>query len=238
MSHESDARTKLILVEAEKTKQLGTHGHPALGQLRQELFGGQAVPSCVLRWELIAFSLYLSNEPTHWGTRFGPGMSGTHEDGSRWDSPPIETITAECLDYWQSRMVEAGHPLLRAHYADLVWDLSNKAANRRPPIVAPQTAIDSYLDAVVNDRIDPPGPHYGIINRMLAICADIRDDARLETVCEGLVSYAESGDDEAMIEWRERDLFPLLIGLQRRNGHLPPSIHLLRGSELDLRQFR
>ena len=95
-----------------------------------------------LRFEFIAAYLALYDKPYVWGTYYGPEMSTVAEDGQRFDAPPLESITAECIDYWADRMTAAHHPALRARYADLVWDLSQKATGNNPPIEAARVAID------------------------------------------------------------------------------------------------
>ena len=74
---------------------------------------------------------------------------GAHITGRRWsDTPPLESITPECIAYWTARMNAARHPALRARYADMVWDLSQKATGTKPPIDAARIAIDGYSEAL------------------------------------------------------------------------------------------
>jgi hypothetical protein len=45
------------------------------------------------------------------------------------------------------RANEVKHPVMKARYADLVWDFSRPAAQKKPAIMFARTAIDSYLQA-------------------------------------------------------------------------------------------
>jgi hypothetical protein len=81
--------------------------------------------------ECWAFGFYPqdSGEPSCWKTHFGPSMV--------WGDarvPDIAWLDVECFAYWTGRMSKARHPLLRARYADLVWDLSKVACGLKPPI--------------------------------------------------------------------------------------------------------
>jgi hypothetical protein len=42
--------------------------------------------------------------------------------------PNISNVDPAVLAYWQVRMGQAGHPMLKARYADLLWDLSRRPA--------------------------------------------------------------------------------------------------------------
>jgi hypothetical protein len=58
---------------------------------------GQTVDE--LKYEFIAVYLALYDEPNVWGTYYGPEMSTIDKDGNRHDTPPLESITPECLAY-------------------------------------------------------------------------------------------------------------------------------------------
>lgn len=217
VGHTSDQCVADRLREIEASHRLSFCGVPhQLGVLRTELFAESEVPDCALRWELIALGLYLSDEPTHWGTQHGPSMSGQNDDGERVDSPPLVTFTTECLEYCRRRMDETDHPVLKARYADVVWDLTKTALGDRPPIASARIAIDGYLEAVLDDRIDPPGWHGEQIDRMISLAVSIGDDDRLAAICESLNKFAASGRNGKEIEWRQRDLFPHLLRIPKK----------------------
>jgi hypothetical protein len=46
------------------------------------------------------------------------------------------------------RADEARHPVLRARYSDLVWDLKRVATGKHPDFRLAHPAIDSYLEAL------------------------------------------------------------------------------------------
>lgn len=217
VGHTSDQFVKERLREIEAIHRLSFRGVPNLLRvLANELFAESEVPDCKLKWEFVALGLYLSDEPTHWGTQHGPSTSWQGDDGEKVDLPPLAAFTAECLEYCRHRMADAEHPVLKARYADVVWDLTKAAQGNRPPIASARIAIDAYLEAVLDDRIDPPGWHGEQIDRMMSIAVSIGDDDRLAAICESLNQYAASGRDGKEIEWRQRDLFPHLLRIPKK----------------------
>jgi hypothetical protein len=139
-----------------------------------------------LRFEFIAVYLALYDQPNVWGTYYGPEMS----------TPPLESITPECIAYWTARMNVARHPLLRARYADMVWDLSEKAIGTKPPIDAARIAIDGYSEALTKY---PEMPLYGwgdIRKRIIYLALSTNDQELLRTAVKANVAYANAGVTE------------------------------------------
>src|ERR1700724_211328 len=58
-----------------------------------------------------------------WGTHFSPMMSAKKSDGSDFHSPDIKNLDAETVAHWEARAKSCRNPMMRARYADLVWDL-------------------------------------------------------------------------------------------------------------------
>jgi hypothetical protein len=102
------------------------------------------------RAEVWAFELPASEpgETSAWGTHFGPRRAEGAQNASNGLFADIKHRGAELVEYWKSRADETRHPVLRARYADLVWDLARVAASAQPDIRFARLAIDSYLEAV------------------------------------------------------------------------------------------
>lgn len=75
---------------------------------------------------------------------FRPMVSGTTEDGKVFYFPDIAEIDAQTIDHWIARAKNVSHPVLKARYSDLVWELSPVIIKkkRRDPDMA-RLAIDS-----------------------------------------------------------------------------------------------
>lgn len=172
-----------------------------------------------LRFELFAAEVTLNDAPAEWGTLFGPTMTMLRADQTRLDVPPLLGIDAAAVDYWTRRMEEATHPLMRARYADLVWDLSQTVANRRPPIRAAHLAIDSYVEAVATNRCEMHDGYGDYMRRPVALAASVNDQVRLAAAIARLDAYAAGAPDDDEREFRQRELLDLLTDLlpvQRR----------------------
>ncbi len=59
---------------------------------------------------------------------------------------PWDTIDGDVIAYWKRRAKESSHPILRARYADVVWDLERAATGGKPSIQMAWMAVDSYVE--------------------------------------------------------------------------------------------
>lgn len=179
-----------------------------------------------LRFELFAAEVTLNDAPAEWGTLFGPTMTMLRADQTRLDVPPLLGIDAAAVDYWTRRMEEATHPLMRARYADLVWDLSQTVANRRPPVRAAQLAIDSYVDTVADERCEMHDGYGDYMRRPIALAALTNDQARLAAAVVRFEGYAAVAEDEERA-FRQLKLLNILTDLLRPARRPPEAMQRL-----------
>ena len=74
---------------------------------------------------------------------------------SPWDSRyeprhvlmELSAIDADILDYWAMRADQVKHPILKARYADLLWDLTHAATGGKRPANFGRLAVDGYVEA-------------------------------------------------------------------------------------------
>lgn len=163
-----------------------------------------------LQYEFIAVYLNLYDERREWGTFYAPIMSIVDDDGTRHDSPPLTSITPECIAYWIVRMRSAKHPTLRARYADLVWDLSRKATGNRPIIEAARIAVEGYAETLITLPKTSTHSWGHIGKRSVDIALSINDKERLRTAVAANVAYANAEVDEDERDFRQRSLFTIL----------------------------
>jgi len=133
------------------------------------------------RW---AFSFHPQDagETSEWKTHFGPEfVSGDFRN------PDIAWIDKPLLKYWEKRMAVVTHPLLRARYADLVWDLSKKSCDAKPPIEAARIAIDGYVAAsrLADKKTDMQASDR--LQRGMKLAVSIGDTVRSEQARDALV---------------------------------------------------
>jgi hypothetical protein len=99
--------------------------------------------------EILAFTLQTDQEPNPWSSYFGPMGSMTTSDGRIEYLPDIAHADARVPIHWAERARTLHHPLLKARYADLVWDLgpSISSSSKRDHKMA-RIAIDAYLQSI------------------------------------------------------------------------------------------
>lgn len=137
---------------------------------------------CALRAEYFAYFLIPPGaRGSDWGTYFGPILGPFN----------IKNIPAEVVSYWIARMDEVTHPVLKAHYADLVWDLSRPLASTKPPIRAAQEAIDAYLAATNRWKGDPIIHAVHWAERALQLALSINDSERTEAAKRAMFDLSD-----------------------------------------------
>jgi lysyl-tRNA synthetase class 1 len=85
-----------------------------------------------------------------WDMYWQPLSSATDTSGKDHFFPDVSIVDADTMDQWCFRGRTTRHPLLRARYADLAWEVTRyrKDLARRPDVAIARSAIDGYLDAV------------------------------------------------------------------------------------------
>jgi hypothetical protein len=98
--------------------------------------------------EIAALQMQLadSHQKSRWGTRFGPAVEGIRQDGSPYFFPDIANIDAGVVQYWGNRCGEVHHPVLKARYADVIWDMTKAVTGDKPSIDFARQAIDAYIE--------------------------------------------------------------------------------------------
>lgn len=101
--------------------------------------------------DLAAFAFQADQEDREpWGTYFGPMGTWNMNDGSFRYSPDPRDVTPEIVTHWVERAEALSHPVMKARYADLVWDYAHRVTNKKSDVRFARTAIDSYMAAVTN----------------------------------------------------------------------------------------
>src|ERR1700731_1069110 len=81
-----------------------------------------------------------------WGIYFGPMMTRKRSDSVVFYSPDVKDLDAESFAHLEERATSCINPVMRARYADLAWDMKNKAIAQKPNVEFARIAIDSYLE--------------------------------------------------------------------------------------------
>jgi Domain of unknown function (DUF4209) len=144
-----------------------------------------------------------------WGTYFGPAAVYRNNDGTTTVVPNINQVTPAIIHYWSQRAEEAKNPILKARYADLVWDFSEKITKIRPKVEIAQIVIDSIIEICKNDQ------HMHEINiivklkRALTLAAQINSPQRITELKDIIISYEDkvAEDDKPGLWGFSYDLF-------------------------------
>ena len=136
-------------------------------------------------WAEWAASLFREVEDGEsvWGTAFGPMSVLQSEAGETMYAPDIKDADVSTIDHWAQRAAESKHPILKARYADLVWEFAAIAANRKPDVNHARAAIDAYIDA---SRLECRSAIQPIqyVTRALNLALATSDKARIAAVVE------------------------------------------------------
>jgi hypothetical protein len=99
------------------------------------------------------------SEDSPWGTYYAPIAVLSKPDGTPSYVPDIAEVDHEIFAHWETRAETAQNPVLRARYADAVWDLKKKTISTSPAIAFAHRAIDAYLDGIAAGSYKEPLAH-------------------------------------------------------------------------------
>ncbi len=119
-----------------------------------------------------------------WGIYFGPMMTRKRSDGVVFYSPDVKDLDAESFAHLEERATNCINPVMRARYADLAWDMKNKAIAQRPNVEFARIAIDSYLEAIEKGRYEMEMFGVEWLARALQLARSIKDEERTKRVVD------------------------------------------------------
>lgn len=163
--------------------------HSALASARKALINPGEKENLGAWSEVLAFALMGDQQRSGpWGTYFGPIGSGTKADGSTWYSPDINDAVPEVIDHWTARAKAVVHPVLKARYADLVWDLSRNISKTNPDANMAKITIDAYLASIRNNLRTSTHGKFDTAVRALNLAIIIGDTARIDAARSTLLA--------------------------------------------------
>lgn len=163
--------------------------HQALGIVRKALSNLNEEDQLGAWSEVLAFALQANpRQSSPWGTYFGPIGSGTREDGSVCYFPDINEAVPEVIEHWTTRARTLTHPVLKARYADLIWDLSRVIAKTSPSPDMAMAAIDAYLTSVRDNLRTNLHGKFDVVVRALDLAIMIGDAARTDAARSTLLA--------------------------------------------------
>jgi hypothetical protein len=114
-----------------------------------------------------------------------------NEDGTANESPSIKKVDAQVLQYWKDRANSTKHPVLRARYADMVWDFTKKVTNKSPDYKMAQLVVDSNVEIAKLNCHKYKASVIKKLERALVIAISISDIPRVEAVRDAILKYED-----------------------------------------------
>jgi hypothetical protein len=132
--------------------------------------------------------------------------------------PDVAIVDDEILTDWIARSSALAHPVLRARFSDLAWEIGRYRRNQarqagtelpqNPGVGLARQAIDSYLDAIER-RLVPEHLHaWFTLSRAIELAASISDPIRIERAKEVLFDFQAAcrASDPKYIFWPFDDI--------------------------------
>lgn len=155
--------------------------------------------------EMAIFHVYPSfdNGENPWNSFFRPMSSMAYENGITVYSPDITEADADAVDHWSQRAHELRHPVLKARYADCVWEFGQLITKRpKRDLAMAHLAIDAYIETTVKRMAG--GSHSAFIDaqRAVDLASNINDQQRVDSARLALLGlHAEIMQEEKGHLW-------------------------------------
>ncbi|RZK04250.1 MAG: DUF4209 domain-containing protein [Flavobacterium sp.] len=133
---------------------------------------------------------------------FGPRVSMTAEDGSIYESPSLQHVQPDMIEYWKAKAASSQHPFLIARYAGLAWDLSAVVTGKQPDHNLRKRFIQASVDLVRSKQFKYPTVGIHWLGRALEIASKFNDNEFFEPIKDIALSYEkELNEQEKPGEW-------------------------------------
>lgn len=146
-----------------------------------------------------------------WEMYWQPLSSAIDKQGRNHFYPDAADVDAEIVLEWSARAQSTHHPLLRARYADLAWEVPKyrgKDIGVRPDVAMARSAVDGYLDAVDGTLFADDIYAWNYVERAIELAALISDPGRLRRAKATLFGFRAACEarDRRYAFWRFHDI--------------------------------
>jgi len=167
--------------------------------------GASAAEDASLWSDLVVYCVYPSfaDDNNPWGSFFRPQSSGTLADGRTVYMPDITEAGVGALAHWSERARGLRHPVLKARYADVVWEFERTiGVSARRDVAMARLAIDAYVDSVAQGLVQPPEYAFTCAQRAIDLAAQINDEPRVDAARAALLAlHSQAMADEKGHLW-------------------------------------
>ncbi len=149
--------------------------------------------------EAMAFDFWENyrNQETGWGTYYGPMFVFSNAEGTATEWPSVRKVTEQIINYWIDRAKTAKHPVLRARYADLVWDFQKLTTKEAPRYSMAQIVIDSTVEIARRNYHSHPVDVIKKLERALSLAIALNDGDRIQEVADATIAYEDAVTDDS-----------------------------------------
>jgi len=158
-------------------------------------------PPMQLIAEAMAFDFWENyrDQITGWETYYGPMFVFSNGGGTATEWPSVKKVTEQIINYWTDRAKTAKHPVLRARYADLVWDFQKVVTNESPHYSIAQIVIDSTIEIAQRNCYAPEVNVIRKLERALSLACALNDNARIKKVAGAIIAYEDTITDDSKL---------------------------------------
>lgn len=166
------------------------------GTLRTLVGERQATPDELAeQFAVLAIGLRRGGQASPWGDYFGPFSAFYNGNGEVVENPPLGVATPAFVEYWIRRSELTPHPVMKARFADLAWDLWRKVGAQHPGIEVARRAIDSYLRMLDEGLDDHDVWSEMTMGRVLGLARSIKDEPRTKAAIAAIIRRQVSCND-------------------------------------------
>jgi len=174
-----------------------------------------------LKTEMMAFVFTedYTNKESGWGTYYGPFMTFNDKEKGYVEVPSIKEITPSIIEYWEKRAIESKSPILKARYADLAWDFSEKIKGVKPDYKMAVIAIESIIDIADRDLHKYQISVITKLKRALSLALSLNNKELISKVKDAIIAYENKiAEDDKPGLWG----FSFDLLLKNKNVQLTP----------------
>lgn len=163
--------------------------------------------------EVAAWSLMVeASAQKPWRRYFGPNRSAVNSEGAILYTPDINRLGSDVLRHWSEQSVRFAHPVIKARYADLSWELCSIMTGSKADYEKASVAIDSYLKSVSERFTIDLQERIVQASRARNLARQIRDVDRADAATVLLIELHEHALAEGSFWWKTYDV---LVGDKR-----------------------
>lgn len=134
----------------------------------------------------LGFSENYSGVYEPWGTYFGPMyVAGGIE------SPSIEFIDTEILEYWKIILGKVNNPILKARYSGLIWDFTKNVTSQFPDVSFCTTNINALIKVSELKNAQNEYTVFRKLERAINLTLNTKNNELFETSKDALIALEE-----------------------------------------------